>query len=122
MIILSLSTFFHFLLDHRLGVIDDWLFEYAWQLITVSKFLGFVTLASFYVIKFDTGNPLVSLFYDGNKKIDEKVIKLILFIISSIIFFGSFTSNPSFKNVSTTCLPKKPVPPVTTICLVIFFF
>ena len=90
LVILSISTFFHFLLEHRLGVIEDWLFEFGWQLIILAKVLSFVTLISFYTIKFDVGNPLVQFFYEGDRPILTKVLKLVFFLLTTVILFGSF--------------------------------
>lgn len=97
LIILSLGTFFHFLLDHRLGVIEDWLFEFGWQLISVSKLLGFLAISSFYMIKFDVGNPLVKIFYEGNRSLDVRLIKIFLFIFISLVLFGGFEKGVTFN-------------------------
>lgn len=40
----SLMAFFHFLLDHDMGVVENWLNINAWELLTFSKGLGFILM------------------------------------------------------------------------------
>lgn len=101
MILVSVSTFFHFLLNHRLGVIEDWLFEFGWQLIIFSKLISFIFLYSFFKIKFDVGNPMETIFFQGNKKIKNALIKSIFFILVSATVFGSFHVNFNFNFLKT---------------------
>jgi hypothetical protein len=43
---ISLVSFFHFLLDHDMSVIENWLYRNAWEMILLSK-----ALAGFIIIK-----------------------------------------------------------------------
>ncbi|EQC45317.1 hypothetical protein [Bacteriovorax sp. Seq25_V] len=42
LIIISIISFFHFRLDHRLIVIENWIFDYAWTLSLMSKVIAFI--------------------------------------------------------------------------------
>lgn len=42
--VVSLMAFFHFLLDHDMGVIESWLNKNAWEILTFSKSFGFILM------------------------------------------------------------------------------
>jgi hypothetical protein len=42
--LVSLVAFFHFLLDHDMGVVENWLNRNAWEILTLSKTLGFMLM------------------------------------------------------------------------------
>lgn len=46
--LVSLVTFFHFLIDHDLHIIENWLNSYAWELIIFSKVISFGITLFFY--------------------------------------------------------------------------
>lgn len=66
---ISLVSFFHFLLDHDMSVIENWLYRNAWEMILLSKALaGFIIIKSlqlnnyfvknlFFILKRDTWRP-----------------------------------------------------------------
>jgi hypothetical protein len=66
---ISLVSFFHFLLDHDMSVIENWLYRNAWEMILLSKALaGFIIIKAlqlnnyfvknlFFILKGDTWRP-----------------------------------------------------------------
>ena len=66
---ISFVSFFHFLLDHDMSVIENWLYRNAWEMILISKALaGFIIVKSlqlnnyfvknlFFILKSDTWKP-----------------------------------------------------------------
>ncbi len=47
LILLSVSAYFHFLLSHRLEIIEEWIWDRGWILIVVSKLLSFYVMVQF---------------------------------------------------------------------------
>lgn len=83
---ISLVSFFHFLLDHDMGVIENWLYRNAWEMIIFSKGLAaFVTLKALKL-----NNYSVASFLDIVKnnvwKPTRKVLVLLFFF--SILFYA----------------------------------
>ncbi len=58
LVLISLIMLFHFLLDHDLRIIEDWMFYYAWEIIIISKLLGLYLIFIFINKSFD-GNLTV---------------------------------------------------------------
>lgn len=83
---ISLVSFFHFLLDHDMAVIENWLYRNAWEMIVFSKIISaFIIIKAlklnnyfvkslFQIIKTDRWNPT------------REVLVLIFFI--SILFYA----------------------------------
>lgn len=73
-ILISIMTFFHFRLDHKLIIVENWIFDFAWSLNLISKLVSFVVFWKF--------------FHDPKKqrelveKKDEMVINYQVFIYS----------------------------------------
>ena len=45
--LVSIVTFFHFLIDHDMHIIENWLFSNAWELIISSKLIAFIVTIKF---------------------------------------------------------------------------
>jgi len=85
--LISTVTFFHFLIDHDMHVIENWLFTNAWEIIIVSK-----VLAVLFVIQLlKLNNYFVnSLIYILKEDIWKPSREALVFIIFEFIFFLSF--------------------------------
>ena len=55
--LISLAAFFHFLLDHDLGTIENWVFDLGWQIVIFCKVSAFFIIRSFLNI---TKDPVTS--------------------------------------------------------------
>lgn len=51
-ILISVFSFFHFQLGHRVGVIEDWIYDQGWILIVLSKFFSFYIFYKIYTLDF----------------------------------------------------------------------
>lgn len=47
-ILISIMTFFHFRLDHKLIVVENWIFDFAWSLNLISKVGSFILFWKFF--------------------------------------------------------------------------
>lgn len=53
MVLISFISFFHFLLDHRLSVIEEWAFANAWQISIMTKAIAAFAVLKFILVKSD---------------------------------------------------------------------
>lgn len=47
-LLLSIVGFFHFRLDHKLIVIENWIYDFSWNLALVSKLISFILFSRFF--------------------------------------------------------------------------
>lgn len=47
-LVLSVVAFFHFRLDHKLIIIENWIYDFAWQLALLSKLISFFIYYKFF--------------------------------------------------------------------------
>jgi hypothetical protein len=97
--LISLVSFFHFLLDHEMAVIENWLYRNAWEIIIIAKFTAaYLTMKALKLNNYSILN-LVEILKSDIWKPNRKIIVLILFW--SIIFYalilqfgGQLSHNP----------------------------
>lgn len=84
--VVSVVASFHFMLEHRIGSVEDWIFRHSWELILVGKLLAFVTTLRIVNYLFHAGNPLVEYFRQTNQRLKGETITIIgfLFLVISI--------------------------------------
>jgi uncharacterized membrane protein len=85
---LSLVSFFHFLLDHRLAVIEGWVFDKAWEMILIAKVLPILFLLKFVYLKSQSRHPLRDQFFSG---INIPSYEIWVMIVVSLILTALFT-------------------------------
>ena len=86
LLFVSIFSFFHFLLEHEMGTIENWISRNSWEIIAISKMISLLTVVT-----------LTQLNYYGEKKFKEyfspmtacptrKAVAFILFIL--VIFYS----------------------------------
>lgn len=144
----SVFSFFHFLLDHEMGTIESWLSRNGWEIITISKVLSFISLVSLSQVNSYKEIKFIKNFTNMNLYPTKKSFVFIIFLLVMFysllnqfgggiqsnqildeIFFSSFIGAASFYGldifyliylVSYFELKVKEIPLVFIICL--FFF
>jgi len=79
LILISMISFFHFMLGHKISEIQEWILGYGWQLIILSKLMAFFCI--FQIIGLD------AYYKDLFRYITEKKIKKLDRNIFILIFF-----------------------------------
>lgn len=59
--LLSVASFFHFLLDHDLATIEDWVFDHAWEIGSGAKLAGLAALVAVLGVKSGRRTPFRDL-------------------------------------------------------------
>ena len=95
--VLSLMAFFHFLLDHRLQMIENWVFHKAWEIIALTKLLTTYLIIKFLTLKTDERHPFKFYLSKGLIFPNKEVVAVtILFFIFTLIL-GMPQVKPSVK-------------------------
>lgn len=83
---ISMVSFFHFLLDHNMSIIEDWLYRNAWEMIFISK----LTSAILIIKALKLNNYFVSSFFSIVKNdIWRPTKEASIFIIFIMVLFHS---------------------------------
>lgn len=100
--VVSVVASFHFMLEHKIGSVEDWIFRHSWELILVGKFLAFVTTLRIVNYLFHAGNPLIDFFRQTNQRLKGETITIIGFLFLVILISGkvqfSRTMNENFNH------------------------
>lgn len=84
---LSVVSFFHFLLDHRLAVIESWVFDKAWEMIIVAKVLPLLFLLKFIYLKSVSRHPFRDQFISGVKTPQYEIwVAIVASLILTVLF------------------------------------
>lgn len=73
----SIVIFFHFLLDHSLGIIEGWIFYRGWRIIIFSKIVTFYIVTVFLTV--NTNINLKQLIKDRLKRVSSEVYIILFF-------------------------------------------
>lgn len=83
---ISLVSFFHFLLDHDMAVIENWLYRNAWEMIVLSKTISALLIIKALKLNNYFVNSLFQILKTDVWKPARKVLVFIFFI--SILFYA----------------------------------
>ncbi len=84
LLIVSIISFFHFLLDHKLGVIEDWIFDKGWEIVVIGKVLSFILVQKFVQLPSGSRQPFRDLVIETWKRPSRQIFAL---CIASFLIF-----------------------------------
>ena len=85
-VVLSVISFFHFLLDHRLADIQDWIFFHSWWILIFTKSVSFFVVSRFTGILSFERKPLIHLLmYRKGISRNEVYVAMLIFILGMIL-------------------------------------
>ncbi len=87
-VVLSVISFFHFLLDHRLADIQDWIFFHSWWILIFTKSVSFFVVSRFTGILSFERRPLIHLIMNKKGISRNEVYVAILIFIFGMILLG----------------------------------
>ena len=84
---ISIATFFHFLLDHRLSDIENWIFDKNWPILGIGRLISVYFVFKFLSVKFEERRPLQKIFrqFRGNLQIETVASFLFLFVALMVL-------------------------------------
>jgi hypothetical protein len=97
-LLISTVVFFHFLLDHRINVIEDWIYNNAWSLIPTTTIIGSGIFFKFYLVKFDAPQNYMLRFLNLEELFPKQTLaSLVLFLIGLVWFSSDIYVNTDFR-------------------------
>jgi len=86
--IISLASFFHFVLNHRFNVIEEWVFRNSWNMVMISKLISVLLMYKFLSVKRYTRNDLFHALRSKLLLPPRDIIISILFLTTFLIWYG----------------------------------
>lgn len=93
LILISLISYFHLLLDHNIRTIGDWIEDRGWALIIISKVLIFYLALLFIRLKSKKINLVRSYFRNSMQLPRKEIIVSLLFLLLGLMGLGSIDIN-----------------------------
>lgn len=97
LIILSTIAFFHFLLDHRLADIQDWVFFHGWEVLMIGKIISLVVIFRFLGILSFERKPLIHLLAFNRGFWRKELFICLAFSLAGLIIVGSPSREVSYE-------------------------
>ena len=88
LVLVSSSAFFHFLLDHRIAEIEEWIFDRSWLLISSSKIIAVFVVIKFINLKKNQFKKHFSYNHISFSSIEESILSVSLFLLIFFIFLS----------------------------------
>lgn len=93
LVAVSLISFFHFLLDHKLGVIEDWVFDKGWEIVLLVKISAFYVIQKFVHLPSLSRQPFRDLVLETWKRPSRSLFALSVAAFFVILFYSSPEAN-----------------------------
>ncbi|GEM_PF-4452927 len=100
MFVVSIASFIHFLLEHDLRIIEDWITDQGWQIIIISKVLALIPIYIWFEFKNDSKNFLISKMSSGINTPDIEAVVLIIAAFTLTLLFNVISSNNTFTDIN----------------------
>ena len=93
-VFLSIATFFHFLLNHRLADINDWVFDKSWGILGFCRFFSTYFMFKLLSIRLKERNPLKNILFQLKSPFRTEILIMIFFLFSSFLILGHPKTTP----------------------------
>jgi hypothetical protein len=88
LILVSLISFIHFQLDHSLSIIENWIFDQGWEILTVTKIISTYIIFKFIIIRTDSRKPMHDLLIRGNARLSKSILIISAYALFYLMTFG----------------------------------
>lgn len=103
MVVISFSSFFHFILDHNLSMIEEWAFDKSWEISIVAKLVSLFVILKFILIKSETRFIRKEILPKQSfASIPMCIYVVIAFLFGLLMWLG----NPVFESVRSFSIIK----------------
>lgn len=84
---ISMIAYFHFLLDHRLVDVEDWIYHHQWEIVGISKIIAGFLVFRLLSIQSEYRNPFQELIKKGQRFWNKEAVVIItsLFLVTLLI-------------------------------------
>jgi hypothetical protein len=85
---LSFVAFIHFLLKHKMALIEEWVYDSQWQLLIAAKLISFLIILKFISIRFSQRSPIKYYIKNYKLNIGMEIPIIIVFFWVFFLFLG----------------------------------
>lgn len=150
LMLVSIFTFFHFLLDHEMGAIENWISLNGWEIIALAKILSLLLIAKIIQVNTYKQFNFIQQFKESISWPSKKTISIVFFMnvmfyalltqfgggiqssqVWEDLFFSSFFGSALFYAFDILCIGlvvnyfelkiSEPIK-IFVVCLLFFFF
>jgi hypothetical protein len=93
-ILTSIGSFFHFLLDHEISIVESWLHNNHWELLITSKLLSLFLLNRWFTVRLYEFRTVRELVKDLVRWPEPKAIVISLFAAAGVLALGQIEVVP----------------------------
>jgi len=123
LLLVSIFSFFHFLLEHEMGTIESWISRNSWEIIGASKLFALYILYKMTKLNYYGDKKFIHYFKDMDKKPTKKSFALVIFVLAIFyslmmqfgagiksnqflddLFLSSFSGSFLFFGIDIVCL------------------
>ena len=95
LVLISIVSYFHLLLNHSISTIGDWIVDRGWTLIVISKLFVFILVYQFVRLKSDYLVLFKKYFKNAIQWPRQEMYVCLLFLIIGLVSLGSIEWNSS---------------------------
>lgn len=88
LLVLSVVAFFHFLLEHRMADIQDWVYFHGWEVVSLGKIIALFIISRFVGILSIERRPFISLFHLKRGFLKKDILIALTIFILGIVIVG----------------------------------
>ncbi len=87
-VLVSMAAFFHFLLDHRLSDIEDWVFDKSWEILGIGRIVSVYFVFKFLSVRFEERAPFRKILSQFKRRPRIEVLSSIFFLFAALLILG----------------------------------
>jgi hypothetical protein len=88
LLIISIVAFFHFLLDHKFNLIEDWIYRNGWEVVVTSKLIAFGFMLKLLEIKFPEDYHFKKFLKKSFHGVKSATVVFVVFTLGYFYFLG----------------------------------
>ena len=99
-LLVSVIAFFHFLLEHDMSIVEDWVYRNSWEILIFCKISAFVLIFKLIELRIYRQRFFINFFKKGFTYPNHYIFVVILFICTFILAVGKVTFQPTHTKYS----------------------
>jgi hypothetical protein len=97
----SIIAFFHFLLDHDMSIVENWVYRNSWEILSLSKIISFAITMKVVNVKIYRENPFLEFLKKGFINPNHYIFVVIIFLATFINALGDVKIQMAHTKYST---------------------
>jgi hypothetical protein len=90
-VFISVIAFFHFLLDHEMSIVENWIYRNNWEILFICKMLSFGLIYKTIELRMYSKNTISKFLRRGFRYPNHYIFVVIIFILTFVLGLGKLT-------------------------------